>query len=258
MFEFENLRNDAERWAKVQEKWDRMSQVAVKDFETVRVSTEGMIALGIPYYDFKLQDLVKEYFMGGEIVEETKGGEYITERVRVHLNQIPYGLLCALHHISPWRDKYSFLQWLDEEKKLLGNSSDYPFLYTQRERGALVRVGGGGRLLELPENLDSALRSGMQYNFQKDFDAFYAPLRVREILYYTTPDEKRNYFLLDDCECQRLAGLTFPVTEDMFRFRLLERIDEVKQVKDIDDQLFDAILCGEVNTEEELLEYDRV
>jgi hypothetical protein len=219
-----------------------------------------MESIGVPYKSLGLQNNVLEYYVIPETDEE--GKEVLK---RVHLNPIPERLLRVLFFTTSTRNPrdempHQFLFFLEELEFLKGDRSDYPD-YVESDRAAMCQIDANGDLREIPEDLEKALMYDEKY-FQQAFSqksiaAFYAPPRLRKILYHTAPPEERCYYLVGEEERKAALVIDYPQTNRMLRFRLLERFDENNQLLEISKELEQAILTGEVVDVDDLFEFDR-
>jgi hypothetical protein len=209
----------------------------------------------VPYKKLRLHEKVEEFYILDE--EDWDGRK---TRKRVHLNSIPERLLRVLFRTTPITDKHHFL-YLMEQWRIIGGDRDYP-IYDQGNRAAMCQIDVDGNLMEMPSALEKALKQDKEYFdkvlSQKAIKAFYAPSRLRQILYHTAPPEERCYYLLNEEERKTALEIDYPETNWQLRFSLMERFDENGQIRELSDRLERAIIDGEVVDEQDLSDFDRV
>lgn len=230
-------------------RWERMVEVLVGTGGQDELSCAAASSLGIPLFTTGANRNAEKFY-------HTEFGQ------RVHLNAVPPRLLHVLYNTTPANELHIIFSVLKDKGIVL---SDEKFPKLERYmRSALCAFDSSRNLLEMPENLEKFVLSfdsntyhggGM---FQKYLAAFYAPVRVRTILYYTSPPAERTEFLLNEEEHAAAKQYHFQPTDNMFRFRLMQRFSAYPEVKEVDQQLFDAILVGEIVDEESLLAYDKI
>jgi hypothetical protein len=225
-------------------RWDGLVEILRGTGRQNEISVEAMMSLGIPYYKLNLHEKQREFYYTGENGDGS----------RVHLNSIPNRLLQVLCHTTPTKDRHIIFSLLID-KGIIGGGA-YPE-YPIGDRIAMVAVDANGDLREMPEGLEQAIRNNDNLRSQKSIEAFYAPSQLRKILYHTAPAEERSYYLLSEEERKSSLDIDYPETDWKLRFRLMERFDDKRQLREINDQLFQAILSGEVADEHDLVNFDR-
>lgn len=232
----------------------RMKEIAEGEDDTNRISRAAMESLGVPYKDLRLYEKVEEFYI--LVVEDDEGR---TIRKRVHLNSIPERLLRALYRTTPFEEAHEFLLFM-ERWGFIDGDKDFP-IYHGGDRAAMCQTDADGNLREMPAALEAALKLDKEYFrrvlSQKAIKAFYAPPRLRKILYHTAPVEERCDYLLNEEERNTARYIDYPVTESMLRFRLMERFDENGQLRELSDELELAIIDEEVVNEYDLADFDR-
>lgn len=234
--------------------WEKMREIAEGEDDTNRISRAAMESIGVPYKKLLLHRKVEEFYILDE--EDWDGRK---TRKRVHLNSIPERLLRVLFRTTPIMDKHHFL-YLMEQWRIIGGDRDYP-IYDQGDRAAMCQIDVDGNLMEMPSTLEKALKQDKEYFdkvlSQKAIKAFYAPPRLRQILYHTAPPEERCYYLLNEEERKAALEIDYPETNWMLRFRLIERLDENGQIRELSDELERAIIDEEIVDEYDLANFDR-
>lgn len=246
-------------------RWEKMVEFARGTADKRAISVEALLSLGVPYYELGLQDKVLGYYRTlkkkyNQWAEEDEYNQWTIEDEddllsRVHLNLIPERLLKVLYHTTPSRERHYFLPHLYSIGII--ETGRYP-KYTRMHRSAMCQIDRNGDLREMPENLDEAFRNSDNLPSQKSIQAFYAPQRLRMLLYYSTPQNERSKYLLTDQEKEIGREIGYPETDSRLRFRLMERRDEHGQILELSDQLEQAILSEEVADEDDLMTFDSV
>lgn len=236
--------------------WKNIKKIGAGTNTDGGISREAMESLGVPYQDLRLHLKVKWYY---PLSDTDKQGRAI--RKRVHLNPIPKGLLRVLYRSTPEHEHHWFLWLLNSFGSIEGDSA-HP-KYHRGIRAAMCMTDVQGNLREIPENLEKALNYDEKFfdqamYVQKAIKAFYAPPRLRKIIYHTAPPEERCYYLVNEEE--RISGLNidYPETDSSLRFRLMERRDEDGQLRELSDALERAIIDGEIIDEDSLADFDRM
>ncbi|MCB2215691.1 MAG: hypothetical protein KQH59_06465 [Desulfobulbaceae bacterium] len=229
--------------------WKKMKRYRFGQSDDTCICRTAMESLGIPYSELRLHEQVAGFY---EIAETS-------EVKRVHLHPMPKRLLTVLCSSTPSREKHWYLYLLHQFAEIKIDH-DFP-KYNGAARAAMCVTDAEGRLREMPENLEKALKYDQahfdQVFVQKAIYAFYAPERLRKILYHTAPPDQRCYYLLDEKERKSCLTIDYPETEFMLRFRLLERLDEKGQIRELCCELERAIIEGEVLDGQALDDFDR-
>lgn len=214
-----------------------------------KITVAAMESIGIDYRRMRLRKNVKEYFL-------LAGNVGDPDAFIAYQNTIPFKLLAVLSLITPVEERH---QWIDTlifkgDFKELG---EFPQEYDKKTRSHVAALDEDDALLEIPDNLISALRSGADFDgdigCKWQLQSYYAPLRVRAILYYMAPDGERDEFLLNATERKEFEGISIDESLDStVRSKLVEMIMRDRRISDLDDRQFDAFVNAEFEDVEDL------
>lgn len=234
-------------------RWAEMKEIEEGSGAVDDISVAAMDSLGIPYYTLRLGEECDEFYI--RKARKNANGAMVADR-RIHLNQISNRLLNILYHITEENERHRYLERL-RTVGIIQECEEFPKRYSRDERRFMVAVDVMGQLREMPETLVNALRAGVDFSgglcYQQRLKAFYAPFRVRAVLYFAAPAAERDEFWLDDEERKRAESLGIKCSLDTeARQMLVDRLDDRLQIADLDDDLFDEILVGAIETVDEL------
>jgi hypothetical protein len=214
-----------------------------------KITVAAMQSIGIDYWQMRLRNNLKEYFLLG-------GNAGDPDAVTAYQNAIPFRLLAVLSLITPEKERHQWIETLIS-KGDFKEFGEFPREYDKNTRSHVAALDEGGALLEIPDNLVSALRSGADFDgdigCEWQLQAYYAPLKVRAILHYMAPDKERDEYLLNEEERKGFVDISFDEPLDSkVRLRLVEMVMRDRRISDLDDRQFGAFVNAEFEDVEDL------
>lgn len=237
--------------------WKEMVEIVRGTGDTFAFGVSAMDCLGVPYSHLGLKKKQEKYYW-------TEPDDDGNSR-RVHPVAMPQRLFHVLYHTTPVRERLQgdagmFLNFfVNELKKIPATDDGLPELSWQ-DRGAISAVDRDGNLRDIPETLEQAIREEELHGrvwSEYIIKSFYAPKLLRTVLYFTAPEHERSESLLSEEEQVGAVDIVFQETNRNLREKLLKRRDEKRQIIELSDQLFSAIISGEVADADDLVEFGK-